>query len=134
MSPRHITRICVACKNDVAIADQFCPTCGADTQSALVVGENHSLWQKAEQSLPVILTLAVVLLRVGFRLGQAAWFRQALSLWAKGSRSAEAAPNSLQRKTGEKKSRRFHIRSRWTIRDSQGREHQGTEEHLIDVS
>ena len=134
MSHCPITRICVACRHDVAIADQFCPTCGADTQSAIVAGDNHSLWQKAEQTLPVILTLAVVLLRVGFRLGQVAWLRQALSLRAKDPRSTEATRNSLQRRTGEKKSRRIHIRSRWAVRDSQGREHQGTEEHLIDVS
>ncbi len=130
MSLRPVTRICVACRQDVAIADQYCPACGVDTQSAIIPDETHSLRTKAVKALPTVLTLGLVALRVGFKLGRAPWLRQALSLWT----GRSAAPTSMARQPPGAKPRRIHICSRWVVRDSQGRTRQGTEEHLIDIS
>ncbi len=134
MPQRHITRICAACKKDVAISDQYCPACGIDTQSAIIADEPHALWQKAETVLPVALTLGMVILRVGFKLGRTPWLRHALSLWIRRSDMKDPAPTSLARQSREGKPRRIRIRSRWVVQDAQGREQKGTEEHLIDIS
>ena len=121
-------RICAECSSAVQIEDQFCPTCGSDTQAELIPTPASSLAQKAMAAAPALLAVGLVVLKMGGSLLRNPLVRQLLA------GSNEGLPTS--RRTGELpvSSRRLHVRRRWRIRHRDGRHTSGEEEETYTLT
>ncbi len=121
-------RICAECSGAVQIEDQFCPTCGSDTQAELIPTPASSLAQKAVAAAPALLAVSLVVLKLGGSLLRNPLVRQLLA----GSHGGLPAV----RRTGEPpvSGRRLHVRRRWRIRHRDGRHTSGEEEETYTVS
>lgn len=121
-------RICAECSGAVQIEDQFCPTCGSDTQAELIPTPASSLAQKAVAAAPALLAVGLVVLKMGGSLLRNPLVRQLLA------GSNEGLPTS--RRTGELpvSGRRLHVRRRWRIRHRDGRHTSGEEEETYTLT
>ena len=121
-------RICAECNGTVQIEDQFCPTCGSDTQAELIPTPASSLAQKAVAAAPALLAVSLVVLKMGGSLLRNPLVRQLLA----GSNEGLLA----SRRTGELpvSGRRLHVRRRWRIRHRDGRHTSGEEEETYTLT
>ena len=121
-------RICAECSGTVQIEDQFCPTCGSDTQAELMAAPSSSLAQKAVAAAPALLAVSLVVLRMGGSLLRNPLVRQLMA----GSNGGLPA----NRRTGEPPTsgRRLHVRRRWRIRHRDGRHTSGEEEETYTLT
>ena len=121
-------RICAQCSGAVQIEDQFCPTCGSDTQAELMPVPASSLAQKAVAAAPALLAVGLVVLKLGGSLLRNPLVRQLL---AGGNDGLPAV-----RRTGEPpvSGRRLHVRRRWRIRHRDGRHTSGEEEETYTLA
>lgn len=121
-------RICAECSGAVQIEDQFCPTCGSDTQAELIPTPASSLAQKAVAATPALLAVSLVVLKLGGSLLRNPLVRQLLA----GNKGGFPAV----RRAGEPPAsgRRLHVRRRWRIRHRDGRHTSGEEEETYTLT
>ncbi len=121
-------RICAECSGAVQIEDQFCPTCGSDTQAELIPTPASSLAQKAVAATPALLAVSLVVLKLGGSLLRNPLVRQLLA----GNKGGLPAV----RRAGEPPAsgRRLHVRRRWCIRHRDGRHTSGEEEETYTLT
>lgn len=121
-------RICAECSGTVQIEDQFCPTCGADTQAELIPTPASSLAQKAVAAAPALLAVGLVVLKLGGNLLRNPLVRQLLA------GSNEGLPASRRTGGPPVSGRRLHVRRRWRIRHRDGRHTSGEEEETYTLT
>jgi len=140
-----VYRICSQCgKRMNEIDHRFCPDCGADSHADLSVPESSLAIAATKAALPILVGTVSLALRFGLKLLQS---RAAISAAQNASTlsrfSASLATNNastLSTDSGSGKSniskqgrRRIHIRTAWSMGDSNGNWRKGQSEHIIDI-
>jgi hypothetical protein len=131
----QVNRICPQCGGNVSLQARYCGECGYDTSRGLPVQRLNLPVQVGKAALPVVVGLAGLVIRSGWKLLQAQLAQAA-------TQAAPVVQKPLaHRATSEVKpidpkpraGRTIRIRSSWIIGDGQGRWKQGNEEHIIEI-
>ncbi len=126
----QIQRICPQCSGSAPVDARYCPHCGADTESELVVRQSNLPATVGKAALPILAGVATFALRTAWRL-----LNDRLTAEAVTSVVSEpnTKPTTRQDTPPTKRPRRtIHIRSAWAVGDASGRWSQGSSEHTIE--
>jgi hypothetical protein len=131
----QVNRICPQCGGNVSLQARYCGECGYDTSRGLPVQRLNLPVQVGKAALPVVVGLAGLAIRSGWKLLQAQ-LAQAATQAAPSLQKPLAHRATSEVKPVDPKSRAgrtIRIRSSWIIGDGQGRWKQGNEEHIIEI-
>jgi hypothetical protein len=130
----EINRICPQCGGKVSLQTRYCGECGHDTSTGLPVQRTNLPVQIGKAALPVVVGLAGLALRSGWKLLQTQ-----LAQASQPTLPAQQPPMRQQpmERTPTQPARRgqriIRIRSSWVIGDARGDWKQGNEEHIIEI-
>jgi hypothetical protein len=127
-----VQRICARCGHSNPLDARYCAQCGDDSRGQLPVAQSNLPLVIGRAALPVLATAAGLALRVGWRLLQSRWARQAVETRVAPAPAA-SVPARVTAQPVAARRRTIHIRSMWAVSDGQGGWREGVAEHTIQV-
>jgi hypothetical protein len=132
-----IQRICAQCGQPNPVESRFCAHCGYDAQSALPAPQSSLPVVVGRAAVPVLLGVASLALRAGWKLLQSRSAQQAArrAVQTVMNRPAPAAPLAPRPEAAPapRPRRTIRIRSQWAVGDARGVWQQGMSEHTIEL-
>lgn len=152
----NISRVCPRCGKQVALEARFCSSCGYDSQTGNVAGDQELPVPLGKAALPVIAGVAGLALRVGWKILQSPAAQDAARslvhrlVASKINPPSKAEESSIVRVENEKpaprsnasisrnqprigKRRTIRIRTTWATGDARGVWRHGTTDQTIEI-
>jgi hypothetical protein len=136
----NVQRICVQCGASGPLEARYCARCGYDSQGQLPAPPQNLSLAIGKAAMPVMLGVASLALRMGWKLLQSRWTKETARATAATvlnqiqPASSQPLQPSVQAEVAPARRRRtIHIRSSWAVGDANGVWRQGHTEHHIEL-
>lgn len=136
----NVQRICAQCGASGPLDARYCARCGYDTQGQLPAPPQNLSLALGKAALPVMLGVASLALRMGWKLLQSRWTQEtARAAAATVLNQIQPAPTQSVQPAAQaevsppRRRRTIHIRSSWAVGDANGVWRQGHTEHHIEL-
>ena len=127
----NVYRICSSCgKQTNELERRFCPDCGADSHAELAVAQSSLAVAAGKAAVPLLVGTVSLALRFGIKLLQS---RTAISALHNANKVPSLNSKSSESGLSKQNGRRIHIRSAWSISNSDGNWKKGKSEQIIDI-